>query len=239
MSLLEVVDVHKRFGAIEALRGVSLHVDDGEVLGIAGPNGAGKSVLFKTLAGVHRPDQGEIRLDGTSLVGMNPTRICHLGLTRTFQTPSTFPSLSVRDNVRVGAEFGRTDRTVEEVLEALDLAAIADRPARNLDLFALKRVVLGAALATGCRVLLLDEPMAGFSMVEVERYLALIADLRREWGTTIIIIEHLLDVLIGVSDRLVVIHDGTVLFSGVPEEVRHNDEVAEVYLGAAIGPHDA
>jgi branched-chain amino acid transport system ATP-binding protein len=232
VSLLEVSDVHKRFGRLQALGGVSFAVEQGEVFGIAGPNGAGKSVLMQTLSGRYRPDKGDIRFEGTSLVGMSSTKICHLGLTRTFQTPTTFPSLSVRDNVRVGATFGgRGGRSVDDMLQKLDLHHVADHAARNLDLFTLKRVVLGAALATGCRVLLLDEPMAGFSMLEVEQYLKLIHDIKESMGVTIIIIEHLLDVLIGVSDQLMILHYGEVLFNGPPEDVRSHAEVAEVYLG--------
>jgi branched-chain amino acid transport system ATP-binding protein len=239
VPLLDVTDLHKRFGSLNALQGVTFSVDEGTVLGVAGPNGAGKSVLFKTISGVHRPDRGDVVLDGVSLVGLSPSQVCHRGLTRTFQTPSTFQSLSVRDNIRVGRTFGSGDRTVDELVDFLDLTDVADRKARNLDLFNLKRVVLGAALGTGCQVLLLDEPMAGFSMVEVERYLTLVDAIRKRWGITIVIIEHLLDVLIGVSDQLLVIHDGRVLFSGLPDDVRANDEVASVYLGSMKGHADA
>lgn len=239
MSLLEVRDVHKRFGSLQALQGVSLSVEEGEILGVAGPNGAGKSVLFKAMSGFYRPDRGDVRLDGTSLVGLSPTKICHLGLTRTFQTPTTFSTLSVRDNVRVGSTFGGHGRPVDEVLEFLDLVDVADHPAKNLDLFTLKRVVLGAALGSGCRVLLLDEPMAGFSLVEVENYLRLIHHINQAWGVTIIVIEHLLDVLLGVSDRVMILHYGQELFSGRPEDVRANEQVADVYLGQGRGQRDA
>lgn len=239
MAVLEIDDVHKRFGNLDALQGVTCSVAEGEIFGVAGPNGAGKSVLFKTIAGVHRPDRGDIRLGGESLVGLTPTKVCHRGLTRTFQTPTTFPSLSVRDNLRVGTTFGRGGRSVDELLDFLDLGGVADRKARNLDLFTLKRVVLGAALGSGCRVLLLDEPMAGFSVVEIERYLELVHAVNATWGVTIVIIEHLLDVLIGVSDRLMILHYGQVLFSGRPEDVRGDEAVAEVYLGQAPGTRGA
>jgi len=239
MALLEIDDVHKRFGNLDALQGVTFSVTEGEIFGVAGPNGAGKSVLFKTIAGVHRPDRGDIRLDGDSLVGLSPTKVCHRGLTRTFQTPTTFPSLTVRDNLRVGTTFGEGGRSVDELLDFLDLGRVADRKASNLDLFTLKRVVLGAALGAGARVLLLDEPMAGFSVVEIEKYRELVHAINDTWGVTIIIIEHLLDVLIGVSDRLMVLHYGQVLFSGLPEEVRSDETVAEVYLGQAPGAQGA
>ncbi|GBC86169.1 Lipopolysaccharide export system ATP-binding protein LptB [bacterium HR12] len=236
MSVLEVSDLAKRFGSLEALRGVSFAVEEGEVFGIAGPNGAGKSVLFACIAGFYRPSSGSIRLDGEEIVGLGPHQICHRGLVRTFQTPALFHSLSIRENVLIGARFGgaKEDR-VEDILRFLDLERVAERRAVNLDLFTTKRVVLAAALATGCRVLLLDEPMAGFSFGEVERYLDLVAEIRRTCGVTILIIEHLLDVLIGVSDRMMILHHGQVLFSGPPDEVRRHQGVVDVYLGGGTG----
>ncbi len=236
MGVLEVAGLAKRFGSLEALRGVSFGVEEGEILGIAGPNGAGKSVLFACIAGFHRPTAGSVRLAGEEIVGLGPHQICHRGLVRTFQTPVLFHSLTIRDNVRIGARFGGAGRDrADEVLRFLGLERVADRRAANLDLFTTKCVVLAAALATGCRVLLLDEPMAGFSFGEVERYLELVAEIRRDWGVTILIIEHLLDVLIGVSDRMMVLHDGQVLFSGAPEEVRGHQGVVDVYLGGGEG----
>jgi branched-chain amino acid transport system ATP-binding protein len=233
MSVLEVTGLAKRFGSLEALRGVDFSVNEGEIFGIAGPNGAGKSVLFACIAGFYRPSAGSVRLAGEDIVGLGPHQICHRGLVRTFQTPVLFHSLTIRDNVRIGARFGGGDGRVDEILRFLDLTPIADRRAANLDLFTTKRVVLAAALATGCRVLLLDEPMAGFSFGEVERYLDLVAEIRQTWGVTILIIEHLLDVLIGVSDRMMILHHGQVLFSGAPEEVREHQGVVDVYIGGS------
>lgn len=238
MSLLEVRNLVRRFGALAAVNDVTFEVAEGEVFGIAGPNGAGKSVLFSTISGFYSPTSGEVRFDGRPIGGMPPHRICHLGLTRTFQTPTLFHSLSVADNIRVGAAFGRGGPGVDvpAIIDLLDLGPIADARATNLDLFTTKKVVLGAALATRPRLLLLDEPMAGFSHVEVEQYLQLVAEIRRRWGTTVIIIEHLLDVLIGVSDRMLVLHYGEVLFQGDPEAVREHEQVVEVYLGGGIEP---
>lgn len=232
MSVLEVQGLSKHFGSLEALRAVSFSVEEGEILGIAGPNGAGKSVLFTCIAGFYRPSSGTVRFRGEDIVGLGPHQICHRGLVRTFQTPALFHSLSIRDNVRIGGRFGSgTPGRVDEILRFLGLDGIADREASNLDLFTTKSVVLASALATNCQVLLLDEPMAGFSFGEIEHYLDIVAELRREWGVTILIIEHLLDVLIGVSDRMMVLHYGEVLFSGPPEEVREHERVVDVYLG--------
>jgi branched-chain amino acid transport system ATP-binding protein len=237
MSLLEVRDVKKRFGGFVAVNGVSFDVEEGMVFGVAGPNGAGKSVLFATISGFYRPDSGDVRFAGRSIAGERPHRICRLGLTRTFQTPSLFSSMSIADNIRVGAEFGNeTGRDpVPELLELLELEDVADKRASNLDLFTTKKVVLGAALATAPKLILLDEPMAGFSHAEVDAYQGLVQRIRKERGVTVIIIEHLLDVLIGLSDRMLILNYGQVLFEGDPEEVRHHPEVVDVYLGGA--PH--
>ena len=235
MSLLEVRGLTKRFGGFVAVDGVSFDVEEGTVFGVAGPNGAGKSVLFATVSGFYRPERGEVRFAGESIAGRRPHSICRAGLSRTFQTPILFHSMSVEDNLVVGARFGNTDGAdlVPELLELLELGSVADRQATNLDLFTTKKVVLGAALATAPRLLLLDEPMAGFSHHEIESYRALIEAIRRERSVTVIIIEHLLDVLIGISDRMLVLNYGEVLFEGDPEEVRSHPEVVEVYLGGA------
>ncbi|HEX6230833.1 MAG TPA: ATP-binding cassette domain-containing protein, partial [Actinomycetota bacterium] len=163
MSLLQVEGLAKRFGSLVAVDDVTFAVEEGEVFGIAGPNGAGKSVLFATVSGFYRPTSGSVVFDGRQIVGLAPNQICHLGLTRTFQTPILFHSMSVEDNIRVGALFGRGDGAarVPEILEFLDLGPVAGKLATNLDLFVTKKVVLGAALATGPKLLLLDEPMAG------------------------------------------------------------------------------
>jgi branched-chain amino acid transport system ATP-binding protein len=234
MALLEVRGLSKRFGSLEALRGLDLQVQEGELYGIAGPNGAGTSVLFNVISGFYSPSSGEVVFDNHNLVGLRPHQICARGLVRTFQTATTFHSMSVADNVRVGAVFGHgKDDRVGELLRFLDLTERAEAPATNLDLFTLKKVVLGAALATECRLLMLDEPMAGLSLVEVERFLELVRRVNREWGLTVMIVEHLLDVLIDVSDRMMIMHDGRVLYEGSPDEVRGDEEVAAVYLGEA------
>jgi branched-chain amino acid transport system ATP-binding protein len=237
-GLLQVDGLTKRFGSFVAVNNVSFAVPEGSVFGIAGPNGAGKSVLFGTVSGFYRPSSGDVIFDGSSIVGHRPHRICHEGLTRTFQTPTLFHSMTVEENLRVGAKFGNAEEgedLVPGLIEDLELEGVAGRTATNLDLFTTKKVVLGAALATAPRMLLLDEPMAGFSHREVESYRDLIGRLRAKWSITVVIIEHLLDVLIGISDRMLVLHYGEVLFEGDPEEVREHPEVVEVYLGGGPG----
>jgi branched-chain amino acid transport system ATP-binding protein len=232
MSLLEVRGITKRFAGLVALKDVGFDVEDGEIFGIAGPNGAGKSVLFTTIAGFYRPTAGSVTFDGRSIVGLSPHQICRLGLVRTFQTPALFHSMTIEHNLRVGGLFGAgSDSRAPEILDFLGLRDAAAARATNLDLYTTKKIVLGSALATGCRVLLLDEPMAGFSHVEIEAFLGLVRRIRDEWGITIMIIEHLLDALIGISDRMMILHYGEVLFAGSPEEVKQHAQVVDVYLG--------
>jgi branched-chain amino acid transport system ATP-binding protein len=235
LPLLDVREVTRRFGSLVALNGVTFGVDEGELFGIAGPNGAGKSVLFGVISGSYRPSSGSVIFDGNDIVGLGPHEACHRGLVRTFQTPITFHSLTVRENLTVGRAFGAgRRREVEDVVEFLDLGDVADRPATNLDLLTTKKVVLGAALATECRLLMLDEPMAGFSHLEIETFLEIVRRINRERGITVVIIEHLLDVLIGITDRMMILHYGEVLFSGDPADVKSNEKVVEVYLGGAV-----
>lgn len=240
-AILQVRSLTRRFGNLIAVNDVSFDVPEGTIYGIAGPNGAGKSVLFATISGFYRPTSGSIRFDDRDIVGMGPSDVCQLGLTRTFQTPTLFHSLTVRDNLRIGALFGRpkSDRDVPRLLDFLELGGVADARATNLDLFTTKKVVLGAALATSPRLLLLDEPMAGFSHVEVDGYRDLVTRIRAEWGVTIVIIEHLLDELIGLSDRMLVLHYGSVLFEGDPDEVKGHPEVVSVYLGGGLDDDEA
>lgn len=234
--MLEVENVTKRFGSFTANKDISFQVPAGSIFGIAGPNGAGKSVLFSTISGFYRPSSGDVRFQGESIVGWRPHRICQAGLTRTFQTPQLFSSMTVEENLRVGAGFGNTgdEDPVPDLLDWLGLTAIASSKATNLDLYTTKMVVLGSALATGPKLLLLDEPMAGFSHQEVDRYCELISRIRSEWDVTVILIEHLLDVLIGISDHMLVLHYGEVLYQGEPEQVRNHPEVVDVYLGGGI-----
>lgn len=235
-ALLSVEGLTKRFGGFTAVNDVTFRVPEGVVFGIAGPNGAGKSVLFSTVSGFYRPTAGTVEFAGRNIVGRRPHDVCRLGLTRTFQNPILFHSMTVEENLRVGASFGNTaqEDPVPELIDALDLGEVANSTATNLDLFTTKKVVLGSALATDPSLLLLDEPMAGFSHSEVEQYRALIEQIRTERAITVIIIEHLLDVMIDICDRMLILHYGEVLFEGDPSEVREHPDVIEVYLGSQV-----
>jgi len=235
--ILETKGLSKSFGSLVALADASFQVAEGEIFGIAGPNGAGKSTLFNVIAGFYPPSAGKVFFQGRDITGFSPHRICHRGIARTFQVPTTFHSVSIYDNIRVGAIFGGgSGERVAEVLDLLNLNRKAHAPAQNLDLYTTKLIMLGAALATDCRLLMLDEPMAGLSLVEIEDFLGLVRRINEEWKITVIIIEHLLDILIGVTQRMLILHDGQVLYLGPSEQVTQDRQVVEVYLGKMEGP---
>lgn len=233
--ILETRELSKNFGKLAALVDASFQVEEGEIFGIAGPNGAGKSTLFNVIAGVYPPSSGQVFFEGQDITGLSPHQICHRGIARTFQIPTTFHSMSVYDNIQVGATFGgRRKDHIPKIIEFLNLDGKAHALAKDLDLYTTKLVMLGATLATDCRLLMLDEPMAGLSIVEIEDFLSIVRKINQEWKITIVIIEHLLDVLIGVSMRMLILHDGQVLYTGAPEEVTQDRRVVEVYLGEKV-----
>jgi branched-chain amino acid transport system ATP-binding protein len=234
--ILKTERVSKAFGKLQALLNVDLEVAEGEIFGIAGPNGAGKSTLFNVIAGAFPPSSGRIVFDGRDITKLKAHQICHLGLTRTFQVPRTFATLSVFDNVRVGATFGGEDirihrEKVNETLAFLGLEEARDTPASNLDLYTTKLVMMAACLATGCRLLMLDEPLAGLSMIEIASFLGVVRHINRDGGITVLMIEHILDSLIDISNRMLILDNGQVIYFGDPEGVRTDPKVIEVYLG--------
>jgi branched-chain amino acid transport system ATP-binding protein len=234
--LLETKKISKSFGRLEALVDVDIAVSQGEIFGIAGPNGAGKSTLFNVIAGTYPPSSGQVFFEGRDITRLNSHRICHLGVARTFQIPQTFQTLSVCDNIRVGATFGgrdgrRVERRIRECLEFLGLEGQRHELASNLDLYTTKLVMMAAGLATGCRLLMLDEPLAGLSILEINRFLEVVRRINREQAITVLIIEHILDSLIDVSNRMLILHNGEVLCVGDPTAVCSDPKVVEVYLG--------
>lgn len=233
--ILETRGLSKNFGSLAALADVSFQVEEGEIFGIAGPNGAGKSTLFNVIAGVYPPSSGQAFFEDHDITGLSSHQICNRGIARTFQIPTTFHSMSIYDNIRVGATFGggRKDH-IPEIIEFLNLDGKAHALAKDLDLYSTKLVMLGAALATDCKLLMLDEPMAGLSIVEIEDFLSVFRKINQEWKITIVIIEHLLDILIGISTRMLILHDGQILYIGVPEKVTQDRRVVEVYLGEKV-----
>jgi branched-chain amino acid transport system ATP-binding protein len=244
MSLLRVEGLHKSFGGVQAVQGVSLAVAAGELLALIGPNGAGKSTCFNMLNGQLRPDAGRVTLAGQDITGLAPRAIWRLGVGRTFQITATFASLSVLENVqmallshqrrlmRLWAPLSAEDPTPAlALLERLGMAEQAARPCGVLAYGDLKRVELAIALANNPRLLLMDEPTAGMAPAERVALMALTARIARESGIAVLFTEHDMDVVFTHADRLLVLDRGRMLAEGSPEDVRANPAVREVYLG--------
>ncbi len=238
MHLLEGKGVTKYFGGLAAVSGVDFYVDKGEILGLIGPNGAGKTTLFNAISAALKPTRGKIFFKGRDITPLPAYRICRLGIARTFQTVKIFPHVPVIRNVMVGALFGTGHRLsarealkkAEEVLEFVDLTDYKDVPAGDLTLANQKRLEVARALATDPELLLLDELMAGLTPTEVAEASGDIQQLRQR-GITIIMIEHVMQAIMSVSDRIIVLDYGKKIAEGTPQEVAANEKVIEVYLG--------
>jgi branched-chain amino acid transport system ATP-binding protein len=235
--LLSIAGLSKRFRGLLAVGNVSLEVMERDIFAIIGPNGAGKTTLFNTICGVFRPDAGTIAFAGERIDGLAPDDVCRRGIGRTFQLVRPFPALTVLDNVIVGALLRHA--SVEEarahakdVLRRLDLANQCHQRAGSLTLPDRKRLEVARALATEPRLLLLDEVMAGLRPTEVDRMVAIMTELNRATGLTILLIEHVMRAVMALATRVLVLHHGAVIAQGTPAEVVHDPQVIKSYLGA-------
>lgn len=248
MALLETRELTKEFGGLRALDAVSIAVERGELVSLIGPNGSGKSTLINVITGLLEPTAGEIRYDGTDVVDLSPFEITQLGIGRSFQTASIFPELTVRENVEVASfatehdsfsvNFFRRrdsydtvrDRT-DEILETIELEDVAGDDAESLPYGDKRRLEVAIGLATDPDLMFMDEPTAGMSPGETNMTVGLIRDLIAEWGMTVVLVEHDMDVVFDVSDRIFTLHEGRVIARGPPEEIRDDPAVREAYLG--------
>jgi branched-chain amino acid transport system ATP-binding protein len=238
MPLLEGKGVTKYFGGLVAVSNVDFYVKEGEALGLIGPNGAGKTTLFNLISAALPLKSGHIRFKGKNITGLKPHQICRLGVARTFQSVKIFANMPVLDNALVGSFFGTSTsmssadaaREAAKSLELVGLSAARAIPARDLTLANQKRLEVARALATKPDLLLLDELMAGLTHTEMAEAMELVTELRDK-GITIFMIEHVMKVIMGICDRIMVLHHGEKIADGKPKEIAANKTVVEVYLG--------
>lgn len=239
-ALLSVRSLGKRFGGLTALSDVSFDVPAGKIVGIMGANGAGKTTLFSLIAGNARPSAGDILFAGKSIVGLRPDQVCGLGVARTFQIVKPFPALTVIENLRTAAMFGKAkvrtaakaDEASRQVLDEIGLGDAADRPAATLTLSGQKRLEIARAIATGAQLVLLDEVMAGLTPVEVAQMLETLRRLQVTRGLTLLVIEHVMRALMDLCSRIVVLHHGQLIAEGSPQQIGEDARVLSVYFGS-------
>lgn len=237
MVLLEAKNISKRFGGHKAVDNVSLHVDKGEIYGLIGPNGAGKTTFLNTISGMYIPDGGNVIFDGHDMTGRKPHRYCHHGMARTYQIVRCFPQMTVLDNVLIGGIFGAKMHRIEatkkalEMLEFVEFPFPPETPAHTLNTMQLKRLEMARALCTNCKMLLLDEVAAGLTPGELNDITRLMFHIRDNMDVTIIIVEHLMKLIMDISDRIAVLHFGEKLIEGTPGEVVADENVQRAYLG--------
>ena len=252
-TILEAFDVSKSFGGVQAVNGVSITVQQGALHAVIGPNGAGKTTFFNVLSGFYFPDQGAVKFNGADVTRMMNWRRIKLGMSRTFQTPSIFPDLSVAENLRVGvaakagaafdlrpprgAKRREIDERIDELLGFVNLTRVKDRPVAELSHGSQRLCEIAMSLATNPELVLLDEPMAGLAEAETTRIIGVIRDLHDRLGLTVLFVEHNMRVVLSLADRITVMDRGALLAEGTPSEIAANDAVKEAYLGKEIIEH--
>lgn len=254
MTLLDLNNVSITFGGLKAVTDVNLHINQGEVVGLIGPNGAGKTTMFNLITGVYKPTAGAITLDGKSIAGKKPFAITQAGIARTFQNIRLFGNLSVLDNVKIAdhpharhniltsvlnspAYFrGEAEMTskAQELLKIFGLESRQNEIAKNLPYGEQRRLEIARALAAGPKLLLLDEPAAGMNPQETKELLKLIQWVQKEFKLTILLIEHHMDLVMGICQRIYVLDYGKVIANGTPDQIRSNRKVIEAYLGEEV-----
>jgi branched-chain amino acid transport system ATP-binding protein len=252
-ALLEIQDLSKSFGGVQAVTKVSFDVPNGEIMSVIGPNGAGKTTVLNMISGFYHPDHGRIMFEGREITHLAPSAVAALRIARTFQNIALFRGMTVLDNIKLGRHahmrtnlldglfyWGRAQREEieirqeieEKVIDFLEINHIRNQPVASLAYGLRKRVELARALAMKPKVLMLDEPVAGMNREETEDMARFILDVKEEWGVTILMVEHDMGLVMDISDHVVVLNFGQVIGRGRPEQVTANEEVIKAYLGA-------
>lgn len=254
MHLLKAEKISKVFGGLKAVSNFEMHIDKGELIGLIGPNGAGKTTAFNLLTGVYRPTTGVIEFEGKSVVGFKPFQITQRGIARTFQNIRLFSELSVLDNVkiayhshvqyglmeavfRVGRYFREEDEIEEKAIEFLKIFKLEgkkDEIAKNLPYGEQRRLEIARALAAKPQLLLLDEPAAGMNPQETQQLMEMIRWIQKEFALTILLIEHDMNLVMGICERIYVLEYGSIIAHGTPEEIKNNPQVIKAYLGEEV-----
>jgi branched-chain amino acid transport system ATP-binding protein len=234
-TLLAVNAIAKRYGGVQAVKSLSFNLQRGEILGLLGPNGAGKTTAFNMIAGFVEPDQGSIKLEGRDIAGHKPWNVCKAGLARTFQLSKPFGGMTARENLVIGSLVKTNDRQrsvakADELLDFLGMSGLADVDAENLTAFDRRKIELGRALSTEPSLLLMDEVVAGATPQEAMVMVDLIKRVRDQ-GVTVLIIEHVMKVIMGLSDRVIVMHLGELIANGLPGDVVKQPDVLKAYFG--------
>lgn len=250
-ELLKATDVSEVFGGLKAVSDFNVYINKGELVGLIGPNGAGKTTAFNLFTGVYQPTTGEITFDGKSIVGLKPYQITQRGIARTFQNIRLFSELTVLENVkiayhfhvkygllesvlRIGRYFSEEEKIEQESLKLLKIFHLEDKAnelAKNLPYGAQRRLEIARALAAKPQLLLLDEPAAGMNPQETKELMEMISWIRKEFGLTILLIEHDMSLVMGICERIYVLEYGQIIASGTPDEIKNNPEVIRAYLG--------
>lgn len=244
--ILQCSAVAKHYGALAAVDGVDITVMPGETVGIGGPNGAGKTTFFDVISGFVPVTRGEVRFAGAPIDGVAPHSLARRGMARTFQVTSGFTSLTVWQNMMTSVIYGRPEQrsgllfsrdmreTVERTLESFELAPLSEKLVSDIPALARKKLMVATAIVHRPRLLLLDEPVSGLMPGEVDEFIELMCNIRAQ-GTTLVFIEHVMRFLTSVADRVLIMHQGRLIYDGTPDAISHDETVREVYLGSAAG----
>lgn len=253
MALLETKNLGITFGGLRAVGEFEISINEGELMGLIGPNGAGKTTIFNLLTGVYQPTEGDVLLDGKSIKGLKPHQIVEMGLTRTFQNIRLFKELSVIDNVKIafhhkmkygvanailripGTRYWKEEKMIDEkareLLAVFNMENFADHLAKNLPYGEQRKLEIARALAAGPKLILLDEPAAGMNPQETQELMDTISLIRKKFNVAVLLIEHDMNLVMGICERIVVIDYGRIIAKGLPDEIRNNEKVIGAYLG--------